>query len=496
MRTYSNELVAAGVILPEPQAYVLTSQKVLQDQYARDFSEFAKDLRSSANFACKWIEGQTCAETMRIERALKQSRVVNYIGCTDVCPYRASKQEFLDAQTGITNYSYFLSETVYAGALGVRELIVFDEAHHIEDEMRRWGTTSISRNVAMKLLHLKFPHPRADSKSMVRWVEDEYSPAAKRLLEKLLGSIRSKVSKRAHVLSPDIVHELARRYEWLDKHVCQMNRFLEATDEEKSNYLVERDHGTDDERINLKPLDVRPYVRDLLYAKGRKKLLMSATVLDEATFKRNNGVPSSDRVASMCIPTSFDPNAFGIVFEPIGKMSKKHIDTNIGEAVAKIKQILDRHPNDKGIIHTVSYAISERLKQVDDKRLIFQNSGDTAAEIIKRHVEDPGPTVMVAPAMIEGIDLYDDLGRLQIICKVPYPYIGDPVISAKMKLDPEWYAWRTIMSVVQAIGRCVRSKDDWAHTYILDECFGDLFMKWSRMFPAHFQKMQIVDRSS
>lgn len=151
------------------------------------------------------------------------------------------------------------------------------------------------------------------------------------------------------------------------------------------------------------------------------------------------------------------------------------------------------------VVHNcVSYAISENLREheMNNPRLIFQNRGDTAAEIIQRHTADPGPTVMVAPAMIEGIDLYDDLGRLQIICKVPYPYIGDPVIAAKMKLDPEWYAWRTVMSVVQAIGRCVRSDSDWAHTYILDECFGDLFMKWSKMFPVHFQKMRIVELGS
>lgn len=53
-------------------SYILTSQKILQDQYVRDFPELIVDLRSSSNFSCSWAQNQTCAETLRIKNTLKK----------------------------------------------------------------------------------------------------------------------------------------------------------------------------------------------------------------------------------------------------------------------------------------------------------------------------------------------------------------------------------------------------------------------------------------
>jgi Rad3-related DNA helicase len=72
--------------------------------------------------------------------------------------------------------------------------------------------------------------------------------------------------------------------------------------------------------------------------------------------------------------------------------------------------------------------------------------------------------------MAEGLDLKDDLSRFQIICKVPYPYL-DHYTKSRITLDPAWYQWRTALTLVQATGRSVRSKTDYAVTYVLDADF-------------------------
>ena len=55
----------------------------------------------------------------------------------------------------------------------------------------------------------------------------------------------------------------------------------------------------------------------------------------------------------------------------------------------------------------------------------------------------------------------------------------------KEKWMQEWYYWQTALKLIQAYGRSVRSKDDWAKTYILDSAFGyfvkknkDIFLSW------------------
>jgi Rad3-related DNA helicase len=65
------------------------------------------------------------------------------------------------------------------------------------------------------------------------------------------------------------------------------------------------------------------------------------------------------------------------------------------------------------------------------------------------------------------------LSRFQAIVKVPYPSLADRWINEKRKRNEQWYSWQTVLRIVQAYGRSVRSKDDWATTYVLDSAFGN-----------------------
>jgi Rad3-related DNA helicase len=73
--------------------------------------------------------------------------------------------------------------------------------------------------------------------------------------------------------------------------------------------------------------------------------------------------------------------------------------------------------------------------------------------------------------MTEGVDLFDDNSRLQIIVKMPYAYLGDPVIKRRMEIYEGYYNMLTALTLTQAYGRSVRSQEDHCHTYILDMCF-------------------------
>ena len=52
-----------------PGSYFLTTQKILQEQYVRDFgsSKFGmKSIKSSANYTCSYNKKNTCAESLRM----------------------------------------------------------------------------------------------------------------------------------------------------------------------------------------------------------------------------------------------------------------------------------------------------------------------------------------------------------------------------------------------------------------------------------------------
>ena len=103
-----------------------------------------------------------------------------------------------------------------------------------------------------------------------------------------------------------------------------------------------------------------------------------------------------------------------------------------------------------------------------------------------------GNTIIVAPAMHEGLDLIDALSRFQIICKVPFPnQYEDKQLAARMEVDPQFYQWLTALKLVQSTGRSIRSEEDWAHTYIVDESFGWWYERNKSMLPAWFKEAVI-----
>ena len=79
--------------------------------------------------------------------------------------------------------------------------------------------------------------------------------------------------------------------------------------------------------------------------------------------------------------------------------------------------------------------------------------------------------------MTEGVDLKDDLSRFQIICKVPFPYLGDKLIRKKMNKWNWWYDLQPAKTVIQSVGRSVRSETDTAVTYILDSSWERFYKK-------------------
>jgi ATP-dependent DNA helicase DinG len=82
--------------------------------------------------------------------------------------------------------------------------------------------------------------------------------------------------------------------------------------------------------------------------------------------------------------------------------------------------------------------------------------------------------------------LKDDLSRFQIITKVPYPNLGDRWTDAKRKASRQWYTWQTALKLVQGYGRSVRSKEDWAKTYVLDSAFGPFVNRNKNILPDWF----------
>ena len=124
------------------------------------------------------------------------------------------------------------------------------------------------------------------------------------------------------------------------------------------------------------------------------------------------------------------------------------------------------------------------------KRMILYNGAKQKEEQMQKYIYYDD-SILVGPTLVEGIDLPDDLCRINIILKVPYPNLGSNLIKKKIELFPLWYDSTTSNDIIQSIGRGVRNANDYCTTFILDGCFSWLYQKTKEQYPLDFAKRLI-----
>lgn len=471
----------------KPGAYFLTTQKILQEQYVRDFGEDSGgkmcQVMSSTNYQCKFHKRQSCAESMRQLKLEddKQSKFART--CMYQCTYKLEKQKFMASTESVTNFSYFLAETFYAGKLVPRSLLVIDEAHNTDTELCGFIEISMSERFAKTALKIEMPDVKTEKQAW-RWIVDEYEPRLKAHVKHYEEMIEK--FNLADKVKNDFAN-IAKQYEMLDKHICKVHRFMELYNEENWIFNLAEGEGRGMRRLEFKPVDVSGYADHILFKNGRRVLMMSATILNKEGFCKTLGI-TEEECEFISIPSPFPVENHPIYTYPIAKMGAATIDQDLPKLAQAVKAILDQHPNEKGIIHCHTFKIAKYLQQnVRSNRLLIHGSEDRIQKL-QEHMASSQPTVLLSPSMQEGVDLKDDLSRFQIICKVPYPYLGDKIVKKRMHRWPWWYPLQTAKTIVQSIGRSVRSAEDHAVSYILDADWERFYSRNDELFPVSFRK--------
>jgi Rad3-related DNA helicase len=223
--------------------------------------------------------------------------------------------------------------------------------------------------------------------------------------------------------------------------------------------------------INIKPLRGDVFAEELLFSRAEHIVMMSATILDPKTFTRNLGINPKE-CGYMSLPSEFPVSNRQVIFAPAGSMSFKNYDTTLPKLLKRIDRVLTKHSEEKGIIHCNSFKLSQHIMDhfagtPHGARLLTHDSKNRGM-VVDYHMTSSKPTVLLSPSMTEGLDLRDDLSRFQVIAKCPWGSLADPYIRTRMEMDETWYTWQACLHLVQSIGRSVRSKDDYATSYILD----------------------------
>lgn len=435
-------------------AFVLTGQKVLQDQYQRDFNTLAV-LKGRNTYPCEVVPHASAAFAPCLMGRM-------FPAC-DRCGYYRARDEALAAPVALMNYAAFLHQVNDAGGFGPRELLVLDEAHGTESHL-------------MQYLHVRLSDVLLERAGIDERLPAYLDPAyaidvADAMLPRLVSrraELDAELGGRQHVRHADLTK--LQTLQWLDAQVRRL-RWLTDTFDAGVDWVCEPGSEAGRPALAWKPVEVGPLAEDLLLGHAERVLMLTATVLDPTTFLRGLGLTPHDAVV-IRVASTFPAARRPLLLRPVARLTRHHQARELPRLVAEVAAIMDEHDTEKGVIHTHAYRIAQALEAGLPahlrRRLVTHVSAAGRQAALEEHLSRPEPTVLLTPSMTEGLDLSDDLARWQVICKLPYPYLGDPQVAARRERDPGWYAWRTSLSLVQAYGRVVRSRDDHAVTYLLD----------------------------
>lgn len=517
-------IFADFLVHKENKGYILASDLTLHAQYAQDFRRMQLwnwgNVKGVDNYLCvvnneKFSIGDCKNKGTSYDAA-------ESLSCFKDCGYLKARKKAMRSPVSLLTYPYALIQRNYVDSesnsekgksapFPARDFVIADEAHKLLNIVQSHFSPIVSHDITKKcailiesLRGIGVKPPDIEITSLDKVIKGIYHYDDQAILLRLLQRLTTLLE--IIVISTQNIREIASiefldqslPFEWIsvfgqcdwfkDVH-CKIQDYCEIIKTTSTEKLI-KNPGEDNIVFNC--IDEYYLLKKHFFDQFGFKLLMTATMGDPSDFMKNHGIRSAQYFK---IESHFDWTKSPIIFYPGKKMSAGFLDQNIYWAIDKIERILDTHQGESGIIHSGSYELNNRiwrgLSKEHQKRIVLYKGTEEKDLGLKRMAKKKG-LVLMGPSILEGLNMIDEKSRFQIFLKVPYPYLGDKFVAAKLKYQPEWYDWQTCNHVLQGIGRSVRSDTDWAVTYLLDGCFANLFNRSKRNFPPEFHsRLQI-----
>lgn len=517
--------IATAIASVIKNAYLLTSTLQLQEQYENAWKPIV-NLKGRGNYTCALnreftVDAAPCTGCVELAQACRRDRT---------CDYMNQKAKALAAPAMITNPVYFLYSTHCGFGSDdpadnpwiKRTALIIDEAHNMEKHLCSFAESKIE---PLKL-HEEHGVKGANKIKFTGDLEHDYSELtllmelmkvrAEELAEKLAtefpkpsaGSERAWAKNMSKSVA-EKARKLNARIYALDKTIQPLNIFFdthESIAELEERWLLSADVG--ENTIQLSPLRGGFLFNEYMDKMGEKFILLSATLGDKAQLCAELGIPEHEALF-IETDTPFPPELSPIISLPRLNMGYANINQSLQPMAELVKDILQGHEQERGIIHSATYKLQDELFKRSSKatrsRFLARDMeamGDSPprypkrlnnAELLKLHGARTD-SILLSPSMMEGVDLFDDLSLFQIILKMPWTSLADPRIKRKSEIEPDWYTNQVWISIMQASGRSTRNDTDSSVTYILDRSFPYFYSQWKHRLPKWFTSRVIIEK--
>jgi len=513
---------------PFPTALYVSATNVLGQQYADSFKKIGirsfLAVRGAGTYRCEYLTQKDGVETDGESCVFAELKLANngaeHPLCSS-CGLRIQRREKNARQHVSTNYSYFFLQNLYVkqqnkyASLLERSLVVWDEAQLANDmycehagvfynektiesfkndgekyfspqlwnEQYKEGHDYLRENLRncneknyLEYLDILYP-----------WLEqmrDHFEVLRDRMKERnLFGEVKEDKVAEENLRAYRAYNSRYKKYQGLACKISDFRRY---------NYAHVFD-GTDG-IYSIKPIFMQA-VKDVMMESGDHHLLMSAT-LSPSIIQLVFGF-KKDEFFYIKLPPVFDPAHKLIDFaEPLNlNYETLKQSWTLDKISEKVLQILNVHEglNEKGLIQVPSFYLQDEIvKRISGKtnvKIVQHERSLGMADALKTFKRTERPAVFISPSIFEGVDLPGDESSFQILVKAPFPSLADKRIAYILDHHKAFFEEITILKMIQALGRSVRSETDFCISYLLDTNLVRLFRSPRNLWQDEFEIM-------
>ncbi len=443
------------------------------------------------------------------------------------CYVRQMRDKAARAQIIVVNHTLLLLDAAMGGyLLPKRDVIVLDEAHHLEEEATRAFTITISPNSITTLLAQRLLKDHSEVN-----LQDQAEAAMKSTWQQLQLVADPGYKGRANLLAPleeglklaSIIDDLAeslrkqrpkilpeKEDQLYDKLVTRTQNLainirvvFSVAQPDKFVYYVERviapgQRGNVHLQVSAAPLDVTTWLQKNLFDKS-KVICTSATLAtvgpdstgsgdrgpNFAYFRRRVGLHPSEypHVIERILPLTFDYENNALLYlprdlpEPV--YGNNPASDEYARAIARKMYSLVKLSRGRAFLLFSSKRMLDQAYDLMAPHLDFPllKQGDLSRiEMTRRFREDKGSVLFGLKSFWEGVDIPGEALSMVVIDKLPFDPPDDPVHEARvaqMKAAGEnWFGTyvlpQAVLRLKQGLGRLLRTREDRGVMAILD----------------------------
>lgn len=507
-------LLVASVLSEEygKRGYIVISDLSLIQQYERDCEKFFPlyaVIKGQQTYTCHKNGLNFATGVCKLKGCKSYADIyAKFPECVDECQYLIDREYAIKSRVTVCTYSFWLIQQnlvkpkVDNPPFNTRDFVICDEAHKLVSIVQNhfspsFGEGDIGRFKNVVESASEDDLPIVDEleriRERIKFCEDNQKIYD--LLKEYLDKMRI-VTDAAETIKRELSDKLENKEkldkedktlvtnsDFIDDHFQTFQEYLEIIDKSGVQSLVKNPNG---ERILFNCIDESYLMGKYFHSNCGYKLYMSATIGEPNAYARDI---AANNFFSIDIPSTFDFTNSPIFYVAEYKLSYKEKQYSLPKIVDMIVATINMYVGKRGIIQTGSYEFAKKLmdsvpESIKQRLILYDGSKEKDEAIVYFKMCDD--KILVGPSLIEGLSFDDDLCRFQIIMKVPYPSLADRFVKAKQEIKPEWYSNTTAISILQGVGRGIRSEYDWCVTFIFDGCFTYLMQRSYDMFPKEF----------